>query len=251
MMLRHILLLGWVLSVVFLAQATADEPAPADPKVPGASAVAGRAPRKLPGFQPSGKILLPTQWSLQPAGKQLKLGDFPVNIALHPTEPWAAILHAGYGDHEVVIVDLKKLQIVSRALLPQTFCGLCFDVAGDQLFASGGEHSVVHRFKFAAGYLSEHREMTLGGEAGEKLVPAGLATSPDGKSLYVAVPGATHYRSFRSAAARPAGTASRGIEERQLSVCLPAQRRWQAAVCQPVGSGGRGGVESGESAADR
>ena len=32
----------------------------------------------------NGSIQLPNQWSLRPAGKQLSLGDFPVNLALHP-----------------------------------------------------------------------------------------------------------------------------------------------------------------------
>src|SRR3712207_3089584 len=44
---------------------------------------AAEAPR-LPGVQPGGSILLPNQWSLRPAGLQLELGDFPVNLALHP-----------------------------------------------------------------------------------------------------------------------------------------------------------------------
>ena len=51
-------------------------------------------PRRLPGMQASGQVLLPTQWSLDPAGKQLKVGDFPVNIALHPKEPIAAVASA-------------------------------------------------------------------------------------------------------------------------------------------------------------
>ena len=38
----------------------------------------------LPGYRPDGSILLPNQWSLRPAGRQIELGDFPVNIALHP-----------------------------------------------------------------------------------------------------------------------------------------------------------------------
>src|SRR5215472_1358942 len=76
-------------------------------------------PRLLPGVQPSGAILLPNQWSLRPAGKQLPLGDFPVNLALHPSGQWLAVLHAGFGTHEVVIVDLNrsKQKIVSRVTL--------------------------------------------------------------------------------------------------------------------------------------
>src|SRR6266853_1973539 len=95
--------------------------------------------RVLPGVQPGGAILLPNQWSLRPVGKQVELGDFPVNLALHPSGQWLAVLHAGYGDHEVVVVDLKKQKIVSRALLDQAFYGLAFSPDGRKLYASGGE----------------------------------------------------------------------------------------------------------------
>ncbi len=40
----------------------------------------------LPGVQASGEILLPNQWSLKPAGRQITVGDFPVNIAVSPDE---------------------------------------------------------------------------------------------------------------------------------------------------------------------
>ena len=142
-------------------------------------------PRRLPGMGDQGMILLPNQWSLKPAGKQIKLGDFPVQIALHPKQPWAAVLHAGYGGHEIVIVDLKHASVLSRVTIAQAFYGLCFDSHGEQLFASGGEHEIVHRYVFANGYLSDHREIRVA-EAGETFVSAGLATSADGQTLYVA-----------------------------------------------------------------
>src|SRR5690349_12856009 len=37
-----------------------------------------------PGKRPDGSVLLPNQWSLRPVGRQIELGDFPVNIAAHP-----------------------------------------------------------------------------------------------------------------------------------------------------------------------
>src|SRR5688572_15859988 len=77
--------------------------------------------RVLPGMRPDGKVQLPTQWSLKPVGKQVALGDFPVNIAVHPSGDYAAILHAGFGEHEVVIVDLKKDKVISRASIEQAF----------------------------------------------------------------------------------------------------------------------------------
>src|SRR5207253_309534 len=74
---------------VLLAPLHADNP-PAKEPVPL---------RTLPGVKDGGTVLLPNGWSLKPAGKQVALGDFPVNMALHPSGEWLAVLHAGYGDH--------------------------------------------------------------------------------------------------------------------------------------------------------
>ncbi|HET6879422.1 MAG TPA: bifunctional YncE family protein/alkaline phosphatase family protein [Pirellulales bacterium] len=142
-------------------------------------------PRRLPGMSDEGTIVLPNQWSLKPAGKQIKLGDFPVQVALHPKGLWAAVLHAGYGDHEIVIVDLKDEKVLSRVSVPQAFYGIAFDRDGDELFASGGEYEVVHRYAFADGYLSGHRAINVA-KSDETFVPAGLATSADDKTLFVA-----------------------------------------------------------------
>src|SRR5262249_59718063 len=83
----------------------------------------GMSARVLPGLQRGGKILLPNQWSLQPAGKQMALGDFPVNLALHPSGKWLAVLHCGYGEHEVATVDLKTEKIVGRVSVDNAFYG--------------------------------------------------------------------------------------------------------------------------------
>lgn len=141
--------------------------------------------RRLPGVHDAGEILLPNQWSLRPAGKQIKLGDFPVQIALHPSSPWAAILHAGYGEHEIVIVDLTRQRVRSRAAIPQTFYGICWNPAGTRLFASGAEDEVVHQFDFAEGFLSGHRELMVAPPSAT-FVPTGVTCSADGATLYVA-----------------------------------------------------------------
>ncbi len=142
-------------------------------------------PRQLPGAQQGGSVLLPNQWSLNPAGKQIKLGDFPVQIAVHPTEAYAAVLHAGYGEHEIAIIDLKRQRVASRVGLHQAFYGVCFDPQGQRLFASGAEDEVVHQFDFAEGLLNKHRELTIA-EPGATFVPAGMACDASGKTLYVA-----------------------------------------------------------------
>ena len=114
----------------------------------------------LPGVQPGGEVLLPTQWSLRPAGQQLAARRLPRQLALHPDGQYLAVLHAGYGDHEVIIVDLdagKEQHRLPRARSTQTFYGLTFSPDGKTLFASGGEFEVVHAFAFDDGLLGNRQ----------------------------------------------------------------------------------------------
>jgi DNA-binding beta-propeller fold protein YncE len=146
-------------------------------------------PRLLPGVLAGGAIQLPNQWSLRPAGKQVTLGDFPVNIAVHPDGRWLAILHAGYGVHEVVIVDVgsARNKITCRVSIDQTFYGLAFSPDGKTLYASGGEFEVVHAYDFEGGLLFHHREIPVVPPK-EKFVVGGLATDSSGKTLCIAGP---------------------------------------------------------------
>jgi DNA-binding beta-propeller fold protein YncE len=145
-------------------------------------------PRLLPGAQPGGSILLHNQWSLRPAGKQIELGDFPVNLALHPSGEWLAVLHAGYETHEVLIVHLDptRQKITCRVPLEQAFYGLCFSPDGRQVYASGGEYEVVHAFDFDDGLLFHHRRLRVA-PVKSKFIPGGLAVTPD--QHYVCVAG--------------------------------------------------------------
>ena len=98
-----------------------------------ATALAGSGAVELPGLKPDGSVLLPNQWSLRPVGVQVPLGDFPVNIAVHPGGQFAAVLHSGYSRHEIVVVDLPTAKVVSRARVNEAFYGLEFSHSGDRL----------------------------------------------------------------------------------------------------------------------
>lgn len=139
----------------------------------------------LPGQRADGSVLLPNQWSLRPVGRQVTLGDFPVNIAVHPSALYAAILHSGHGDHEIATVDLATAKTVSRVRVPEAFYGLAFAADGTRLFCSGAGDEVVHAFAFRDGYLGEHRECPVR-PAAQRGVPGGLAVSRDGTQLWVA-----------------------------------------------------------------
>lgn len=143
-----------------------------------------RPPATLPGIQRDGSVLLPNQWSLRPAGRQVIVGDFPVNLALHPGGRYVAVLHSGYSQHEIRILDLASGGLVSSVALNESFYGLAWSADGRRLYASGSTFETVHTFAFADGFLSAPVDFPLRPEA-ETGVPVGLATDAKG-ALYVA-----------------------------------------------------------------
>jgi DNA-binding beta-propeller fold protein YncE len=146
--------------------------------------------RVLPGLRRDGFVQLPNQWALKPAGRHVEVGDFPVNIALHPTGEFAGVLCAGFGVHEVVIVDLNpgRTRARSRVQIEQAFYGLTWSPDGRQLLASGGEFEVVHVFDFDKGYLTKGRTLDVTVAKNRKGIIGGLAFDPAGKDLFVASP---------------------------------------------------------------
>ena len=189
---------GWLFAAMVAAAVAAEaRPTTAQEAAPNAPAEAA-----LPGMTPGGMVLLPNGWSLDPAGRQAALGgDFPVQIARHPSEPILAILFAGYGTHEVVTVDAQSLEVIGRATLPTSFSGLAWSPDGNRIFAGGGFDDVIYRFDHDDGLLGDKTtfnypeprapadpapddEQDIRGT--DRRVPGGLALSDDGKVLWVA-----------------------------------------------------------------
>ncbi len=130
-------------------------------------------------------MLLANQWSLRPAGKQVALTDFPVNVAVHPSGRFAAVLHSGYSAHEILVVDIGSAEVVSRTEVHEAFYGLEFSPDGRQLFCSGAGDEVVHAFTFQQGTLTNPQKIKLR-DARLRAVPAGLAVDAAAKRLFVA-----------------------------------------------------------------
>jgi len=143
------------------------------------------SPGVFPGRMPDGSVLLPNQWYLKPAGRQLQLGDFPVNIAVHPKGRYVAILHSGNGPNEVRVIDLETEKEVFKAALPAAFYGIEFDAAGANLYCSGGPDEVIHAYEFKSGSLENHRTIRLR-QASERGVPSGLAVNAAGARIFAA-----------------------------------------------------------------
>jgi len=141
--------------------------------------------RILPGLGSDGFIQLPNQWRLRPTGQQIEVGDFPVHAEIHPSGDWLAVLHAGWGEHEIVVLELKgaRPRLVSRTRIPQTYYGLCFSPDGQRIYASGGEYETVHQFDFDQGILKSPKSITIADQS-EKFMVSGIALTSDGKTLF-------------------------------------------------------------------
>ena len=115
----------------------------------------------------------------------MELGDFPINISVHPRGRYAAVLHSGYSQHQILCVDLATTNVVSRTPVAETFYGLEFSADGKRLFCSGAGEEVIHGFDFDAGRLSNERSIRLRDQEA-KGVPGGLALDTAGRTLWVA-----------------------------------------------------------------
>ena len=139
----------------------------------------------LPGQRPDGSVLLPNQWVLRPVGVQVPVGDFPVNLALHPGGKFAAVLHCGYGQHEIIVLNLATRAIASRTNLDEAFYGLTFSKDGTQLFCSGASAETIRAFRFTEGALTDASAFALRAPK-QRGIPCGLAVSSDARTLYAA-----------------------------------------------------------------
>jgi YVTN family beta-propeller protein len=163
----------WLAGVPLLVAATAI----AQPAAPN---------RVLPGLQPDGAVLLHNQWPIRPVGRQVELGDFPVNMAVDPSGRYAAVVHAGRTAHQIRVIDLRTGAGLKPVDVHQAFYGIAFSADGKQLVCSGGTDDVLRVFDFRDGQLSTERDVKLAVPVRHNAV-GGIALAPDGATAFASV----------------------------------------------------------------
>src|SRR5262249_43463436 len=113
-------------------------PAPVGCGVDAARAAAAPAPRQVPGPADGGRVRLPNGWYLSPAGRQVKVGDLPLGLAISPDGRTAAVTHSGWHAKGLDLVDLDRGTQVQNVRLAETWLGVAFIDSGRTLAVAAG-----------------------------------------------------------------------------------------------------------------
>src|SRR5215467_11755751 len=112
---------------------------------------AANPPRDVPGPVQGGRVRLPNGWFLSPAGKQVKVGDFPLGLAISPDGRTAAVTHSGWHAKGLDLVDLERGVHVQNVKLAETWLGVAFIDGGRTLAVSAGHTNRVLLFSMSDG----------------------------------------------------------------------------------------------------
>ncbi len=138
---------------------------------------------QTPGQQKK-SLLLPNGWSLSPAGKNLPLGDLPLNMAVSPNKKFIAVTNNGYSDQSVQLIDVTKEKVIDSVSLPKSWYGLAWSGDGKALYASGGNDNRILKYNFNGIRLRLVDSFLLGTKLPHLISPAGIAVDDAAARLY-------------------------------------------------------------------
>jgi YVTN family beta-propeller protein len=111
------------------------------------------SPSQLPGPATGGRILLPNGWYLSPAGKQLEIGELPLNMVVTPDEHFLITTDDGTAKQTLSIIDLQKWELIQKVPIAKSWLGLRMFDGGKRLLVSGGNDNRVYVYGFNEGSL--------------------------------------------------------------------------------------------------
>ncbi|MBC7844679.1 MAG: beta-propeller fold lactonase family protein [Gemmatimonadaceae bacterium] len=133
---------------------------------------------------------LPTGVRLDPAGPRTDVGPLPLAAVVSPDSSHILLLLNGWRQQGVQVVNRKTGAVTQTIDQPAAFIGLTFAPDGRTVYASGGNTDVVYRYDWAASKLALRDSIIVRARPNPRSngssYPAGLATSRDGRLLYVA-----------------------------------------------------------------
>jgi YVTN family beta-propeller protein len=142
------------------------------------------APRELVGPLAGGGFLLNSGWRLQPAGRQIPLGSFPMSTALSRDGNYLLVLNAGI-QASISVIETSSERVTATVPVEDAWLGLTFSPRGDRVYVGGGAHAAVYEFSFGGGKLQPARTFAVAPPDKRDFI-GDVVFSPDGRLLYAA-----------------------------------------------------------------
>ncbi|MCA0381862.1 MAG: bifunctional YncE family protein/alkaline phosphatase family protein [Bacteroidetes bacterium] len=131
------------------------------------------------------KVTLPNGWSLTPAGKQLPLGDLPLNVVVSPDKKLLAVTNNGQSVQSIQLVDAVNDKVLHSVEIPKSWYGLHFSADGKKLYASGGNDNRIVQYNIVNKQLQLTDSFLLGKKWPNKISPAGFDLDEAKNLMYV------------------------------------------------------------------
>ncbi|HEY4290114.1 MAG TPA: beta-propeller fold lactonase family protein [Puia sp.] len=137
------------------------------------------------------KVLLPNGWTLTPVGKNLQLGDLPLNIAVSSSRRLLAVTNNGQSTQTLQLIDAAKEVLLDSVIIPKSWLGLKFSDDDKYLYVSGGNDNFILKYEVNGQPGPGHPglvladSIVLGKKWPEKISPAGIEIDDKRHLLYV------------------------------------------------------------------
>lgn len=92
------------------------------------------------------RVLLPNGWHLTPVGKQVPLGDLPLNLVVSNNRRYLAVTSNGQSKQSIELFDVQKGIKLDSIEIAKSWYGLAFGKNDQFLYASGGHDNRVIRY---------------------------------------------------------------------------------------------------------
>ena len=135
---------------------------------------------------PARRIELPNGWSLSPVGKQLVLGDLPLQLLVSADGRRAVVSNNGQSGHSLQWIDLEKDTLLHTLEVPKAWYGLALNAQGNTVYASGGNDNNVRIYQIQQDKLVLKDSIALGSRWPKEAVwTAGMSLDETAQTLFV------------------------------------------------------------------
>src|SRR5436190_5466873 len=123
----------------------------------------------------SKRVRLPNGWSLTPVGKDLSVGDLPLNMTVSTSKKFIAVTNNGQSVQSLQLVDAWNDKVLSTVVIPKSWYGIKFSSDERFLYASGGNDNWILKYAIKSNQLVLNDGILVGRRWPNKISPTGIA----------------------------------------------------------------------------